>query len=86
MTHMRLCMSTWPKQFQHSSAVQPVRSRALEASGLEIKTFIKRFDKERTGFGQGAQIGKSSSRALEAPRLHINVFRKIIYKEKVGFG
>ena len=38
------------------------------------------------GFGQGAQIGKSSSRALEAPRHEINTFIKGIDKEMIGFG
>ena len=45
-----------------------------EAPGLEINIFIKRIDKEKIGFGQGIQIGKSSSRALEAPRLEIDIF------------
>ena len=59
----------------------------LEAPGLEINTFIiKRIDKEKVGFGQGAQIGKSSSRALEAPRLEIISSIKRIDKEKIGFG
>ena len=52
---------------------------------LEINTFVKRIDKEKIGFGQGAQIGKSSSRALEAPGLEINIFIKRIDKEKIGF-
>ena len=51
-----------------------MRNPALEALGLEINTFRKRIDKEKLGFGQGAQIGKSSSRALEASRLEINIF------------
>ena len=58
----------------------------MDAPGLEIKTFIKIIDKEKTGFGQGTQIGKSSSKALEAPRLEINTFIKRIDKEKIGFG
>ena len=61
-------------------------SRALEAPRLEINTFVKRVDKEKIGFREGAQIGKSSSRALEAPRLEINTFIKRIDKEKLGFG
>jgi len=40
--------------------------------------FIKITDKEMIGFGQGAQIGKSSSGALEAPRYEINTFIKRI--------
>ena len=54
--------------------------------GLEFKICIKRIDKEKTGFGQGTQIGKSSPRVLEAPRLEINIFIKRIDKEKIGFG
>jgi len=60
-------------------------SRALEAPGLEINIFIKRTTKEKIGFGQGTQIGKSNSRALEASRLEINMFVKRIDKEKIGF-
>ena len=56
-----------------------------EAPGLEINIFIKRIDKEKIGFGQGTQIGKSSSRSLEASRLEINTFVKRIDKEKIGF-
>ena len=58
----------------------------MEAPGLEINIFIKRIDKEKRSFGQGAQIGKSSSRSLEAPGLEINIFIKRIDKENIGFG
>ena len=37
------------------------------------------------GFGQGAQIEKSSSRALEAPRHEINTIIKRIDKDMLGF-
>ena len=57
----------------------------MEAPGLEIKIVIKRIDKEKTGFGQGTQIGKSSSRAPEASRLEINTFVKRSDKERIGF-
>ena len=63
-----------------------IYSRAVEATGLEIKIVIKRIDKEKTGFGQGTQIGKSSSRALEAPRLEIKTLIKRADFEKTGFG
>jgi len=38
------------------------------------------------GFGQGAQIGKSSYRALEAPRHEIKTFIKRIVKKMICFG
>jgi len=63
-----------------------VSSRALEDPRPEISTFIKRIDKETIGFGQGAQIGKSSYRALGAPRHTIYIFIKRIDKEMVAFG
>ena len=57
----------------------------MEAPGLEINILIKTIDKEKTGFGQGTQFGKSSSRALESPRLEINTFINID-EEKKCFG
>ena len=68
-----------------SHLFNPESCRALEAPGLEINIFIKRIDKNKIGFGHGAQIGKSSSIALEASRLEINTFVKRIYKEKISF-
>ena len=72
--------------FRQGAQITKSSSRTLEPPGLEIKTFIKRLDKEKSCFGQGTQIGKSSSRALEPPRLEINTFINRIDKEKIGFG
>ena len=47
---------------------------------------MKIIDKEMTGLGQGAQIGKSCSRTLEAARHEIATFIKVIDAEMVSLG
>jgi hypothetical protein len=44
---------------------------------------VKIIDKEMTGLGQGAQIGKSCSRTLEAARHEIKTFIQVIDAEMV---
>ena len=43
-------------------------------------------DKEMTGLGQGAQIGKACSRTLEAARHEIKTFIQVIDAEMVSLG
>ena len=47
---------------------------------------MKIIDKEMTGLGQGAQIGKSCPRTVEAARHEITIFIKVIYAEMVSLG
>jgi len=47
---------------------------------------VKIIDKEMTGLGQGAQIGKSCTRTLEAARYEITTFIKVIDPEMVSLG
>ena len=49
---------------------------------LESTLFAKRSDKEKIGFGQGAQIGKSSP---NSPRLEMSKFMKRTNKGMVAF-